>query len=326
MLDEKVKKGKILEIGAVGLTVLGICVAVFLPFRHEAGSLKDKLPAGAQVIELTGVATTGTWTDRKVTGSNYWKKDFPAARPVLKVGKPALFRLKSADVIHSFYIPSLGIGPVEVDPGHVVEFLVTPKSEGVFGYYCPTMCGDPHFAMRGVIMVQGEGRPFNIPEEHDFGRYWMLPPPPPGASRVDRGRWLLHQKGCATCHGFGGNGGIPNFNYVNDTVPALNTLARKMFLFYPEDVEIIVQELERGVSLESLEEDDPVPRFSAVLAQYESIVDVIKMGRSPGKKDPDGPPPPLEMPAWEFQLTDEEIESIITYLLSTQPFEEEEEG
>lgn len=315
-------KGRAAELVALFATILGILLAVFLPFHYEARSLQRDVPPGTQIITLTGVASTGTWTENEVTGSNYWRQSFPAARPVLRVDRPALLRFKSADVVHSFYLPALGVGPVEVEAGHVVELLVTPKVEGVFGYFCPTMCGDPHFGMRGVVIVQGEGHLPNVPATPSAEKYWLEPPPTPGASRVERGRWLLHQKGCETCHGREGRGGVPNWNYVNDTVPALNTLARKMFLFYPEDVDTIVKAMERGISLTSLEDQSPVPRFGTVLAQYESILDVIRRGRIAGKKDPEGSPPPLQMPAWEYRLTDEEINSIICYLLSIQPQDE----
>lgn len=315
------KTGQAVESAAIVATALGILAAVFLPFYHEARNVQRNVPPGAQVITLTGVAATGTWTEDEVTGTNYWRRDFVAARPVLRVGQPTLFRLKSADVIHSFYVPRLGVGPVEVEPGHVVEILVTPRVEGVLGYYCPLMCGGPHFAMRGVVIVQGDGHVPAVPEAADTGKYWLAPSPPAGASRVERGRWLLHQKGCSTCHGWEGQGGVPNDNYINDTIPALNTLARKMLLFYPEDVAAIVQAMERGKSLESLADDPPVPRFGAVLAQYNSVLDVIRKGRTPGKKDPEGPQPPLQMPAWQYRLTQEEIDSIITYLLAVQPRE-----
>jgi mono/diheme cytochrome c family protein len=304
------------ELVAVGLTIIGILAATFVPFRHEAASVLRNVPPGAQVIELTGVASGGVWTEEAVTGSNYWRRDFQPARPVLRMGRPALFRLKSADVIHTFYVPALGIGPVDVRPGHVEEILVTPTSEGVFGHFCTIMCGDPHFGMLGVIIVAAEGTPPPAEARPTLDRYWESLPPRAEAGRTERGKWLFHQKGCMTCHGVGGRGGVPNYNYVNGTVPALNTLAEKMFLFFPEDIDAVVDLLERGVPLESVEEDPPLPRFGATLAQYDSVRKVIRVGNPAGKKDPAGPPPPLEMPAWQYQLSDSDIDAIIAYLLT----------
>jgi mono/diheme cytochrome c family protein len=310
-------KGRAAEIVAVMATLAGIAAATALPLYYDSRRSQNHVPAGAQVISLTGLSDYGMWTEETVNGSNYWQQGFRPARPVLQVGRRTVIRLESADVIHNFYIPALGVGPVEVHPGHVEEIVVTPRSPGVFGYYCTTMCGAPHFGMKGVVIVQDEGVP-TPPEPPSAEAYWSLTPPPPGAARTERGRWLYHQKGCMTCHGTGGSGGVPNYNYISETVPRLDTLASKMFLFHSEDVATIVEALESGILLESLENDPPVPRFGAVLAQYQSIRDVVRKGRSPRKLDPDGPPQPLEMPAWEYQLSDADIDAILAYLLTLE--------
>lgn len=309
------------EIVAVAVTVIGLLAATFVPFSHEAASVGDQAPPGTRIITLTGIASGGVWTEEAVTGSNYWQRGFRPARPVLEVGKPTLFRLKSADVVHSFCVPALGIGPIEVYPGRVEEVLVTPRTEGVFGHFCTTMCGDPHFGMRGVIIVAGPGHDPGRPDADVVEAYWESPAPASGATLAERGRWLFHQKGCMTCHGAGGRGGIHNYNYVKDTVPALDTLSEKLFLFFPEDVEAIVDAIAAGVPLQSLDDDPPVPRFRAVLAQYESVRNVILKGNPAGRKDPDGPLPPLEMPAWRYRLSDRDVDAILAYLLQLEPGE-----
>jgi mono/diheme cytochrome c family protein len=309
---------KVAEITAVVLTLGGIVGATAAPFYYEAASVEKRIPPERQVITLTGVGHDGVWTDEEVTGANYWKRSFRPGRPALAVGKPALLRLKSADVVHTFYLPALGIGPVEVYPGHVAEVAFTAQEEGVFEYYCRTVCGTPHFNMRGVVIVGSNDPEATAGRPPERVEYWREPPPREDAGLVRRGEWMFRQKGCITCHGPAGQGGVPNLNYVKDTVPALNTLAQTMFLFSPEDVNFVVERLEQRVPLKSLEEDAPVGRFSVVLAQYESIRNVIRRGNPAGKKDPNGPAPPLEMPAWESRLSDADIDAIIAYLLTQQ--------
>ncbi len=309
-----------LELVAVATTIVAILAFTVVPFLYERASIDAHAGPAEQVITLTGVAKTGTWTAEAVHGGNYWYRSFSMAQPVLTVGEPVLFRFKSVDVVHTFYSPELGIGPIEVYPGHVAEVMVTPEREGAFAYYCTTMCGEPHFGMRGTITVGppgGSEPPSADAPSYDrpLDAYWLLPPPE-DASRVERGRWLYRQKGCFNCHGTNGAGGVANFNYIDDAVPALDTAAEKMFLFFPEEIDAIIEPLERGVPLASLEDDPPTRRFAATLAQYESIRGVIKNGNPPGKKDPDGPEPPLRMPAWAHHLSDDDIDAIIAYSLA----------
>lgn len=311
---------------AVAMTLLGLSAIIVLPFSYESGLRRVEASAPVEVVTLTGNAETGTWTDREVRSVNYWTRDFPAARPVLHVGQKTRFRFKSADVVHKFYSPALGIGPVEVYPGHVVEIDFTPEKSGVFQYYCTMVCGEPHFGMRGEIVVVGNEKDLSVGEAPERGdEFWKVVPPAPDASVVERGKWLFHKVGCFTCHGAEGKGGVPNWNYIKDTVPALNTMADKLKLFYPEDATIIVDALESGVPLDSLSEDPPVPRFNLVLAQYHSVKDVIRKGNPPGKKDPKGPEPPLQMLPWSHRLSDRDVDSIIAYLLTLQPWEDIEE-
>ena len=305
---------KLAEIVAAAATLFGIGVPVFVPFVYETRSVHHD--PRARIINLTAVSETGTWTQEDVSGQNYWRRKFPDVRLILNMGQPTVIRLKSADVIHTMYIPELGIGPVEVYPGRVAEIKLTPAKEGTFPYYCTTVCGLPHFGMRGEIVVQGKQAPARAASLHSEGKYWLEPSPKSGASLVERGKWLFSQKGCSNCHGVRGRGGIGNWNYVNGTVPALNTMAERLMLFEPEDVRAIVEQMEHGKGLETLTDSPPVPRFSAVLAQYRAVRKVITDGSVPGKKDPHGLAPPLEMPAWGPRLTASDIDALIAYLLT----------
>jgi mono/diheme cytochrome c family protein len=170
--------------------------------------------------------------------------------------------------------------------------------------------------MRGQIIV----RPVEEDWVADSGKYW-LDTQPSGTRLVDHGEWLFRQNGCFTCHGNSGHGGVKNPNYVRDTVPALDSLAERMYLFYPEDVDAIVSALERRVPLEELADDPPVPRYRAVVAKYQAIKELVQHGNPAGKKDPEGPAPPLNMPTWGQRLSDSDIDALIAYLLTLQPFE-----
>ena len=109
---------------------------------------------------------------------------------------------------------------------------------------------------------------------------------------------------------------MPNRNYLKDTIPRL--AVADLMKLDPEDVNAVLEPLKRGVRFETLEGSPPVPRFNVVLAQYQSVQQLIRNGNVAGKKDPKRPAPPLNMPRWGRRLTDADIDAIVAYLLSVQ--------
>ena len=143
-------------------------------------------------------------------------------------------------------------------------------------------------------------------------------------TEVLQGR-LLFAKYCSACHNKEGSGGIENPNYGKGTVPALNTLAEKMFIEYEDDAEYLADLLRDGVDIEAMSPPLDLDGRARVLAQYRALRDVIKNGSTAGKADPEGPSPLLHMPSWAKGLTDKNIDSIFAYLLTVYPWQEEEE-
>ncbi len=159
------------------------------------------------------------------------------------------------------------------------------------------------------------------------GEHWVEAEAPALASRVERGEWLYREAGCIVCHGAEGRGDLA----AGEAVPALNDLAEKMELFEREEVDAIVRALEDGRRLEELVDAPPVARFDAVLAQYRSHFDVILRGAHPTKRRREGAEPPMPMPGWQQRWHADggpssaaEIDSILLYLLTVPPFEDEE--
>jgi mono/diheme cytochrome c family protein len=297
----------------VGLAIAAATAAAFaLPRRFPVRTRADSV----QTTTLTAVMAQGLWTDEEVTAGNAWRRDFREARPVLRRGQTSRIRLKSADVVHSFSIPELGIDPVEVYPGRPVELSVTPSRSGRFGYYCTTVCGEGHFAMRGELRVTDSGEPAaDAPAPRRFA-YWRAPQPEVEAGRLARGGWQFQVNGCVTCHGAGGRGGVTNPNSMNATVPELSTLGRRTFLFTPVDAAAFGGLLGSGWRLEDIEEAPSVPLFKAVKTQYLSYRQLVREGRRSAKLHPAGPRPPLDMPAWQSRLSDADIDGILAYLVS----------
>lgn len=155
-------------------------------------------------------------------------------------------------------------------------------------------------------------------------RYWLEPRPSGDASLVERGKWLFRQKGCFQCHGPEGGRGRPNKNSVTGTVPVLDTLAEKLMLFDREDVNAVVEQMERGKDLETLADSPPVSRFNVFLAQYRAVRDLIRKGSRPGKRDPWGPTPPRAMVPWGRHLSNAEVNALIAYILTLQSWDNDD--
>ncbi|MBK8461384.1 MAG: cytochrome c oxidase subunit II [Micropruina sp.] len=73
----------------------------------------------------------------------------------LPVNKPVRFNLASADVIHSFWVPQFQF-KLDVIPGLLNSFDVTPNREGVFLAKCAELCGTYHAAMLFNVHVVSE--------------------------------------------------------------------------------------------------------------------------------------------------------------------------
>ena len=112
----------------------------------------------------------------------------------LPVGKPVKFELRSKDVNHQFAVPQFRM-KMDLVPGMVTYFWLTPTRTGEFDALCEQLCGTAHFAMRGRVVVQ---------EEDEF-KTWLAGQPTYGAARAEiagdpaAGRTSFAP--CTNCHG-----------------------------------------------------------------------------------------------------------------------------
>jgi cytochrome c oxidase subunit 2 len=70
----------------------------------------------------------------------------------LPVGRPAVLRLRTYDVIHSFFVPEFRVKQ-DLLPGHPTRIKFTPTREGVFDLACAELCGLGHYTMKGQVHV-----------------------------------------------------------------------------------------------------------------------------------------------------------------------------
>lgn len=71
---------------------------------------------------------------------------------VLPVNRPVRFLLRSVDVLHDFYVPEFR-AKMDMVPGSVTYFWVTPTATGTYEILCAELCGVGHSYMRGAVTV-----------------------------------------------------------------------------------------------------------------------------------------------------------------------------
>jgi cytochrome c oxidase subunit 2 len=115
----------------------------------------------------------------------------------IPVGAPVRVRLRSADVIHSFWIPRLA-GKLDMIPGRTNEFSISADSSGTYRGQCAEYCGLQHAKMSMLLIAQ--------PPE-DFER-WVAAQaadaPLPADSTSRYGREVFLTTACAACHAIRG--------------------------------------------------------------------------------------------------------------------------
>jgi cytochrome c oxidase subunit 2 len=63
--------------------------------------------------------------------------------------------LRSKDVLHDFYVPEFR-AKMDLVPGIVTYFWLTPTQKGSFDILCAELCGAGHHQMRGTVVVEDE--------------------------------------------------------------------------------------------------------------------------------------------------------------------------
>ncbi|BCS98760.1 hypothetical protein DSLASN_43920 [Desulfoluna limicola] len=279
-----------------------------------------------KVFDITAVgAGSGAYTLDDVSGLTYWWKRYKPMTLILTTGDEVILNVHSGDVVHQFYIPTLNVGPADVVPGKVTTLRFTAGAPGVYQYFCTTMCGKCHCYMTGWVVISDGVKSVDAPAPILCPICFVEFDRPEEGDLIDLGDYLYQEMTCNACHGQGGRGGVHNPNYAKTYVPDHLTTASKIFLRTEEDAEAFNQTLLKYGGVEELEEPPDISLIPLVMDRYMALKEIIRNGSEPEKQDPQGPSPPLWMPAWKYMLTDHEIDALISYFIYLYPWEEAEE-
>lgn len=111
----------------------------------------------------------------------------------IPVGTDVQLRLESADVIHSFWVPSLA-GKQDLVPGRSNSLVLRAEKPGVYRGQCAEFCGLQHSHMAMMVIAQ-------TPADYEFWaasqRSDAMTPSDPDAAA---GQVAFLAKPCAACH------------------------------------------------------------------------------------------------------------------------------
>jgi cytochrome c oxidase subunit 2 len=169
------------EAGLLIGTAVIMTVLVFMGQRVWASIYFTDTPPGALEVQATGeqfnwnfhyAGPDGVFgrTDAKlISASNILgldRKD-PASKDDLispemhvVVNQPVKVRLRSKDVIHSFFLPSMRYKQDAV-PGMSIMVAFTPTKTGTFEIACAELCGNGHYRMRAFLTVEKSEQDLN---------------------------------------------------------------------------------------------------------------------------------------------------------------------
>lgn len=172
-----------------GGIVLPIVVVVPLLIYSLETSRALRPPKGVFTIQVRG----HMW---------WWEVHYPEQQIVtaneihIPVGQPVRLELSSADVIHSFWVPSLQ-GKCDMIPGQVNTFWLQAEKPGTYRGQCAEYCGRQHakMAFNVIALPQDEFRAWEAERQAELAKR-ILPPGTEGP----RGLQVFRTARCITCH------------------------------------------------------------------------------------------------------------------------------
>lgn len=231
----------LLVAGGIFVVVAGLIVYAAIRFRRRAGGDDSWEPAqiyGSDSVELawtivpiiivTILALTTARVieeiqnpfrpahalDVQVIGHQFWweirypkfgiitanELHIPVGNPTDR--QPTFLDLRSADVVHSFWVPRLA-GKMDLVPGHPNSMWIEPEKAGLYLGQCAEYCGTQHSLM--LIRVYAD-----TPAQFAHWVATQKAGSADGAS-VAAGRHVFESFACINCHNVAGTAGNGRF-------------------------------------------------------------------------------------------------------------------
>jgi cytochrome c oxidase subunit 2 len=121
---------------------------------------------------------------------------------VLPTGGQTLLRLRSTDVVHSFWVPEFGPKQDLLPGGEVRELRIDPTVTGEYKLSCAELCGRRHALMQAPVQVMTRSEFVAWAEQKAAENPCAL------GDQVGCGQKLAQDAGCLACHSVDGTAGL----------------------------------------------------------------------------------------------------------------------
>ncbi|HSJ64210.1 MAG TPA: cytochrome c oxidase subunit II [Gemmatimonadaceae bacterium] len=191
-LDAPQRDGGVLKLVLAGGAVFPavVLVGLFVYVMVVLAEVDRPAPADALTIEVTG---RQFWWEVHYYDAAGRRLLETANEIHIPVGEEVRVRLRSPDVIHSFWVPRLA-GKLDMIPGRTNEFAISADSSGVYRGQCAEYCGVQHAKMAMLLVAQA-------PDEFAA---WMEAQAADAVPAADplaaRGEAVFLASACAACH------------------------------------------------------------------------------------------------------------------------------
>jgi cytochrome c oxidase subunit 2 len=180
-------------VGAVAATV--VILLVYLVTDFLLGRAVASLTDGVAEDDVLTIEVTGHqwWWEVKYPGDPPSRAVTTANEIHVPVGRPVRLKMRSGDVIHSFWVPNLH-GKKDLIPGHQTVTEFRADRPGVYRGECAEFCGHQHAKM-GLLVIAEPPERFAAWYERQ-----LRPAPPPADSVRARGQEVFLAHACVMCH------------------------------------------------------------------------------------------------------------------------------
>jgi cytochrome c oxidase subunit 2 len=190
--EPRIKRSVLVAVGVSTLLLFGLVLA-----DVQTDRLLGRMPLTDAVhVELTAHQW---WWEARYDDAQPAKIFTTANEMHIPVGRPVIMTLKSNDVIHTFWLPSLH-GKKDMIPGRTSLIRLRADQAGTYRGQCAEFCGMEHAMMAFLVTA----------EENDKYEAWADSQRHEASNVLDaqqsRGRQVFMERSCVMCHTVQGTG------------------------------------------------------------------------------------------------------------------------